>query len=404
MDGGRLGAPVELRLSDLARHVVVLAGSGSGKTVFVRRLVEEVALAGVPSIVIDPANDLARLGDPWPTAQEAHGASDHEKAARYFAQVDVRVWTPGRENGNPITFDPIPDLASLRDDPDEYEVALEMSRTSLEGLLGTGRNTRERSAVLQRALRHLAESGGGGLTRLVEILGDPPPELVAGFARGDALAQELSDKLRAEAEVNRLLRPGASVLDPAALFGRSADGRARVSVVNLLGLPGLALQQTFLDQLASTLFTWVKKNPARTGLRGLLVIDEAKDFVPSGRAVPCRDNLLRLVAQARKYGLGLVFATQEPKSIDHRIVANCTTHVYGKVNSPAAIEVVRELLVQKGGGARGLAELRVGEFFVHSEGFAAPLKTKTRLCLSYHPSAPLDESEVIHRARASRPT
>ncbi|PZG36834.1 hypothetical protein C1I98_26125, partial [Spongiactinospora gelatinilytica] len=60
------GATLELKLSVLARHTAVFAGSGSGKTVFLRRLVEECALHGVSSIVLDPNNDLARLGDPWP--------------------------------------------------------------------------------------------------------------------------------------------------------------------------------------------------------------------------------------------------------------------------------------------------------------------------------------------------
>ena len=36
------------------------AGSGSGKTVLVRRLIEECALQGVSAIVLDPNNDLLR--------------------------------------------------------------------------------------------------------------------------------------------------------------------------------------------------------------------------------------------------------------------------------------------------------------------------------------------------------
>ena len=78
---GSEGAPVELLVSRLLNHVVVLAGSGSGKTVFVRRLVEEAALLGVPSIVLDGANDLARLGDSWPEPPSAHGEADKRRPA-----------------------------------------------------------------------------------------------------------------------------------------------------------------------------------------------------------------------------------------------------------------------------------------------------------------------------------
>lgn len=57
----------------LKKHTVVFAGSGSGKTVLIRRLVEECALRGVPAIVLDPNNDLARLGDAWPSPPPGWG-------------------------------------------------------------------------------------------------------------------------------------------------------------------------------------------------------------------------------------------------------------------------------------------------------------------------------------------
>ena len=46
----------------------------------------------------------------------------------------------------------------------------------------------------------------------------------------------------------------------------------------------------------------------------------------SGRASREKKSC-RWAAQARKYGLGMIFATQLPKGIDNRIVSNCTTHV-----------------------------------------------------------------------------
>jgi len=50
--------------------------------------------------------------------------------------------------------------------------------------------------------------------------------------------------------------------------------------------------------------------------------------VPSGKATACKASAQSLAAQARKYGLGMMFATQTPKGIDNKIVSNCTTHVY----------------------------------------------------------------------------
>ena len=62
----------------LSRHVAILAGSGSGKTVLLRRIVEEAALLGIPSIVLDTNNDLVRLGDAWP--ERPPGFSDEDAA------------------------------------------------------------------------------------------------------------------------------------------------------------------------------------------------------------------------------------------------------------------------------------------------------------------------------------
>ena len=81
--------PVSLPTRLLQRHVAIIAGSGSGKTVLLRRIVEEAALAGIPAIVIDPNNDLSRLSDPWPERPASFTAEDDAKAHRYFKTVEV---------------------------------------------------------------------------------------------------------------------------------------------------------------------------------------------------------------------------------------------------------------------------------------------------------------------------
>ncbi len=390
-------------LDNLTKHTVVLAGAGSGKTVLVRRLIEEAALAGVPSIVIDGANDLSRLGDPWPEAPDSFSEEDRAKSARYRGMTEVVVWTPGRERGNPIRLRPLPDFVSVAGDPDELNAALDMARSSLEPIAIGAKVDKVRQGVLSSALRFFAKHGGGSLDRLIAILAELPGDANAGYEKGEKLAREAADRLLAETETNPLFRGDGQALDPATLFrGRDAS-KVRVSVINLSGLPDQSAQQQFVNQLAMTLFSWIKKNPARgRALQGLLVIDEARDFVPSGRSVPGKDNLIRLVAQARKYGLGIIFATQAPKSIDHNIIANCSTQFYGRQNSPAAIDTVKDQLSQRGTPGSDVAKLPRGVFYAFTEGLSAAVKIQTPLCLSHHPSSPPDESEVLERAERSR--
>jgi hypothetical protein len=396
---------LELSIELLPKHSVILAGAGSGKTVLVRRLVEEAALAGIPSIVLDVANDLARLGDPWPERPESFSDRDAVKADAYFSTSEVLVWTPGRQAGNPIRLDPLPDLTTLLDTGDDYRVALDLARSTLEPLVFGKNNTQRRGRVglLAAVLDYQARCGAKGLHSLIDILSDLPEEASGGFDNAARSARTMADALREQLQINPLLRTEGPALDPGVLLGDGASGRTRVSVINLMSLPDLEVQQTFVNQLAMTMFAWVKAHPATNRpVRGLFIIDEARDFVPSGRSVASKDSLIRLANQARKYGLGIIVATQAPKSIDHNIVANCTTQFYGQASSPAAIEVIGDQIRQRGGSGNDVAKLGTGRFYFHTEGMSSPAKIQTRLCLSHHPKNPLDDAGILERAKVSR--
>src|SRR5208337_4295854 len=337
LTAGKAGDLTTMPVQLLEKHTIVLAGAGSGKTVLLRRLIEEVALRGIPAIVIDGANDLATLDERWPTRPEGWHPGDDAKAERYHAETDVILWTPGREGGNPLAFEPLPDLAAVSDDAEELEAAVAMVCESLDPIVAPGRTAvaRNKQGVLSSSLRHFAKQGGGRLADFIALLDDLPPEAGLGLANESKLADQMADALKSAVETNPLLRSTGTVLDPAVLFGDDRpSGRVRISVINFVGLPALEAQRHFLNQLAMTLFSWIKRNPnpGPRPLRGLLVIDEAKDFVPSLKTSACKEGLMRLAAQARKYHLGLIFATQNPKDIENKIVANCSTHYYGKLN------------------------------------------------------------------------
>ncbi|CAN2040793.1 ATPase AAA [Candidatus Magnetomoraceae bacterium gMMP-15] len=404
--GSQLKNDVNLKLTNLLNHSIILAGSGSGKTVLVRRIVEEAAIRGIPSIVVDCANDLARLGDAWPTRPKAFQKNDVQQAAQYHKKSDTVIWTPGLEKGNPLQLQTLPDITALVDDKDELNQAISMVRESLRSIVAPGKSLKSKNkiGILSSALKYFAKNNGGDLTDFIEVLSDLQPEASGGIHTADKLALEMSDSLKAEMQINPLLKKSGTCMDPAMLFGvNEKSDKTRISVINYVGLMGLETQQQFLNQLAMTLFTWIKKNPAENNsIRGLFVIDEAKDYVPSAKDTPCKESLLRLAAQARKYGLGLIFATQAPKSIDHNIIANCSTQFYGKANSPAAINTIQEQLKLKGGSGKDIAKLSTGQFYFHSKNMDAPFKIATPLCLSYHPNSPLNEIEVVNRAKKSR--
>ncbi|MCC8164910.1 MAG: DUF87 domain-containing protein [Planctomycetes bacterium] len=390
---GGTGDEVTLTLETLKRHIAILAGSGSGKTVLTRRLVEEAALRGTPAVVIDVANDLARMGTPWPEAPSAWLAEDREKAARYFDQVEVKIWTPGKNTGNPLRLRQIPDLAAVADD-DELMAAVSMSISALRDVLKIGSNS-TKEGIVGAALFYMARHGGGDLDTLVDVLRELPEDSGAHIHdKAEKMAGDMSAHLKGALITNPLLGGKGAPTSVADLL-TGTGGRTRISVINLSGLGGSSeAQQVFVNQLAMTLFGWIKENPVE-GLGGLLVIDEAKDFIPSQKSTPCKDSVIRFAAQARKYGMGLLLATQEPKSVDTKIISNCNTQFFGRQNSPATIEAAEALLERK-----GVARLDRGNFFLKSiELGSEPIRIVAPLCLSHHPSSPLTGEEVLELSR-----
>jgi hypothetical protein len=391
------GTAIRLSLEALRKHTTIFAGSGSGKTVLIRRIVEECALQGVSSIVLDPNNDLARLGEAWPQEPGQWGPGDAGKAADYLDHTDVVIWTPRRTSGRPLSFQPLPDFRSVLDDPDEFNESVEAAVASLAPRAGvTGRATKANlgMAVLRRAVEHYGRRGGSRLQGLIDTLADLPDGII-DLDGADKIALGLAQTLTAATVNDPLFGGEGTPMDPGLLLTPRPGKRARISVISLVGLPSDDVRQSFVNQLQMALFAWIKKNPAGDRpLLGLLVMDEAQTFAPSGAMTACTQSTLALAAQARKYGLGLIFATQSPKGLHNRIPGNAATQVYGLLNSPIQIEAVREMAKAKGGDVPDISRLTTGEFYLAAEG-AAPVKVRTPLSLSHHPRSPLTVEEVI---------
>jgi hypothetical protein len=368
--------------------------------VLIRRLIEECALKGVSSIVLDPNNDLARLGTPWPEHPAGWVDGDRNQAQEYFENVDVVIWTPKLSGGRPIAFAPLSDLRSVANDPDEFEIALENTVATLvprAGLPATGSKRSQGQAVLKQALRSFVGEHREGLPSFLNWLRALPDGTIP-ILNAEKLAVDMADTLYA-ATINDPLFGGAgTAVDPATLL-TPPDGKcARVSVISLAGLPADEQRQSFVSQLQMALFSWIKKNPAGDRpLGGLFVMDEAQSFAPSNGSTPCLASTLALASQARKYGLGLIFATQAPKGLHNRIPGNATTQFFGFLNASAQITAAKEMAIAKGGDVTGIAQLTKGEFFAASDGVAFQ-KIISPLCLTHHPSSPLTQEEIVRLA------
>ncbi len=378
----------------LPRHTAIIAGSGSGKTVLLRRLVEEAALAGIPAIVIDPNNDLSRLGDSWPERPAAFTDADAAQAAAYAERVEVVVWTPGVNAGNPLFLSVLPDFSGIGADPDERQQAVEMAAETLGPLAGARKGLQR--GVLADALRVFAERGGS-LGDFITLLADLP-DGVSDIGEAAKHAAKMADELRAAVATNPLLRVKGAVLDPKLLFFGADPARTRISVINLSGLGSEAAREDFVNRLQMTLFGWIKRNPSPRGM--LYVVDEAQTFLPAQRRAPASAAASSWWRRGANTGSGSWWRRRCPRA--------CTTRSSrtARPSSSAARAPRRRSRPPRRSWRPMAARLRYrpagrGRVLLRHRGLGRPAKLTTPLCLSYHPANPPTPEQVVAAARRS---
>ena len=272
--------------------------------------------------------------------------SDADRAREYLDNTDVVIWTPRRQCGRPLTFRPLPEFAEVVDDPDDFDAAIDAAVGAIAPRLVAGKGpvkAAEETAVLREALRYYARAGASDFDGFVDLL-DELPEGASSLRKARETAADLAQRLQVIRINDPLFAGEGEPVDPGMLLTPPPGKRARVSVISMIGLPDVAQRQGFVNQLQMALFSWIKRHPAGDRpLSGLLVMDEAQDLAPSGRSPRAPRARCGWSSQARKYGLGLLFATQAPKALHNRIPGNATTQFYGLLSSPTQIDAAREV-------------------------------------------------------------
>jgi hypothetical protein len=406
VEAGAVAGPVLISPVDLARHVLIRAGSGGGKTVFVKRLIEEAALNGISSIVIDTAKDLAMLGDRWKQAPEAWSEEDAHRAQRYHKDIDVRIWTPGHGGGKPLRLAPLPNLTGPFPHLHDRELVVQVAVAGLLPLAVQKKSPIVEKAILTKVVEWLTRQpahNASELEKLIASLRDLPSEAFQGYQNERKLAAGMADQLQAALVADPLYGGKGEDLDPANLFGVGSS-RPRISVLSLFAMPDIDTQARFIGQLASLLFNWIRRTPApaQSAVRGLFVLDEAARFLPRNSAAS-KPGLMLLAQQARKYGLGLVLATQNPKDLDYNAAANFSTQLFGTANVVQVRNFIKEEMAQRGLSGLDPGQLKTGEFFCATPSLPSPIRLRGAMCLSAHPHhVQLSDEEIVERALASR--
>lgn len=344
----RAGDDFTLPNGFLRRHLLALGSSGSGKTVLCKAVVEEAIRYNVPAICIDLQGDIAALA--LQTAKCPPGAVSPRDVtrAKYAERADVKIWTPGSDIGLPLSFAPdmtVPDGLSEHD----LTHALGTVADALGNMMGdTSEATiRGLETILGYAYQHdlVCES----LADLRLFLADPPADLDAEL--GDLLPKRGRDKLLKSLAVRTtgrgaLMYAQGLPIDVYELFGQrnpgpAWEGRARLSVIYLAHL-SFDKQQEFLAILLSAMYRWALLQPSEA--QALFYMDEIAPFCPPVAKPPAKNGLMMLLRQARKYGLGMVLATQSPGDLDYKALGQIGTVGLGRITQHQEIAKVNSYL------------------------------------------------------------
>ena len=358
---------------DLTTHAVCVGMTGSGKTGLCVGVIEEAALDGVPSIVIDPKGDLADLMltfpalrpedfRPWINEDDAAkaGASpddyaksqaemwakglsdwgqDGARIQRLRDAADFAIYTPGSDAGLPVSV--LGSFAPPADRSDAEAVGDQIGAiaTGLLALLGIDADPiKSREHILLSSILGAAWANGQALdiAALIAQIQQPPFAKIGVLDLDSFYPQK--DRFELALALNNLLAaPGFQLwmqgvpLDIGQLL-RSDAGKPRVAIFSIAHLSD-AERMFFVTLLLNAVLAWMRGQSGTTSLRALLYMDEIFGYFPPTAEPPSKKPLLTLLKQARAFGLGVVLATQNPVDLDYKGLSNAGTWLIGRLQT-----------------------------------------------------------------------
>jgi len=429
--GETLDSGVHYDPDDLTTHGVVVGMTGSGKTGLCVDILEEAALAGIPALLIDPKGDITNLllhfpnlepsdFEPWVDPDEARregiGVDElarrtagtwtegleqwgiaKERIRQVAESVQYSVFSPGSTSGIPVSI-----LASLQAPQVDWEDNLESltekiatTVTAILGLVGIEADpvkSKEHILLSNIFASQWSQHQDLDLVGLVRLTQDPPFAKLGAFELDEFFPKQ--DRADLATTLNSLIASPSfqtwtqgQPLDIDQLLWTS-DRRPRHSVMYLAHLSD-AERMFFVTLLLSAVEAYMRAQPGSSTLRAILYFDELFGYMPPVANPPSKEPMLRLLKQARAFGLGLLLVTQNPVDLDYKGLGNAGTWFIGKLQAERdkarlldGLEGAREGL-ERSDLDRIVSAIKKRVFLLHNVHSEGPSLFKTRWAMAY---------------------
>jgi hypothetical protein len=370
---------------DLMTHGVILGMTGSGKTGLGIAILEEAVIDGIPVLIIDPKGDITNmllafpdLGvesfKPWVSPEDALRADasieehartvaerwregltewgiTNDRIQEYRRAARFSIYTPGSEAGLQVSI-----LQSFAAPRIGWEGNEEILRERISGtvtavlaLIGiSAKPVEDREHILLSNIFEYNWRNNVDLSmeQLILQVQRPPFDKLGVLDVENVFPEK--DRFKLAQRLNHIIAApnfqnwirGEPIDVPTLLY--TPEGYPRTTIFYIAHL-NESERQFILTLLLESVLSWVRSLPGSSSLRALLYIDEAYGlFPPHPYYPPTKDPIMRLLKQARAFGVGLLIGTQNPKDIDYKGLSNAGTWFIGKLQTENDKERVLE--------------------------------------------------------------
>lgn len=348
------GEPILLPVKTLKRHFAALGSSGSGKTVFVKAVLEECIREEIPLLLIDIQGDLASLalmGDRKLVEEKGTPGSYYDEIKE---KAQVAIYTPASTKGIPISMNPLkapPKNMEAEDIVQTLDTVAE-TITSLIGYSSDKGKGTDVHSYLYLLLEAIWEPKNGERIEinkfedLIEII----------YHENDYLTESQISMLD-EKEKTKVIKKLRSLtigadslifnlgipLDIKKMMTWQDKGKVPVNVLYLNTIRDEMTRKNFMADVATQTYNYMLQNPSKK-VQLVLLFDELAGLVPPIGNPPTKKSIQLLLKQARKYGISMLLATQNISDVDYKSLGQVGTWALGRLMAKQDIEKVRAII------------------------------------------------------------
>lgn len=401
----------------VARHLGVLAATGAGKTVTVRKILEELLLkTEYPVLIFDPRSDYVGLKD-LPELQD--------RTTVFYPQLDLSredvaeiielVWDFSGEDISDAQEGLLTQIVELvkeewtpQDGIRWDDKSRKWQKTEESGWKEDGCIYRMICGNSKKPYRlHLDSHHFFCLLEIVEVLrglknqsnkdnqSNEDSQSNKDNQSNNDCKSKVDASLQSFLPVARQLRKAASIYKDIRDVSREwlkrvpeakpvpppdklqdLIGKGKIGIVSLEGYSEHAT--AIVAKLMRQLFEARLKNEIP---KFLTVVEEAHNFVPSTSEASgtnpqaASSSILRQIAtEGRKYGMGLILISQRPSRLDPTVLSQCNSFIILRIINPADQKYIRDVVESVGeGDVKLLPDLATGEALVTGECVQFPI-------------------------------